>query len=131
MAYDPCDPCCDTGISFSSNETARFSIGTLLCNILGALLASPEAYGVVSAHYAFGSITTLWTVALANASTKQFIRLYNSTNQPLQISTDGGVNFFTLLSTAVFVLPGPVSGAISVKALIAPASGELEIYAGV
>ena len=131
MAYDPCDPCCNQNISFSSNETARFSIGTLLCNILAALVASPVSFAPVSAHYAFGSITLGWTVALTNTQQKQFIRLYNSTNQPLQISFDAGTNYFTLLSGATYTVEWPVSTSVSVKSLVLPASGELEIYAGV
>lgn len=129
MAYDPCDPCCNTDISFSSNETARRNIGRLLCQILAALGGGSGALTSVDAHIAFGSITTLFTVALANVANLTNTRFYNTTNQPLQISTNGGADFFTVAAGTSYTADFTIATDISVKAVIAPISGELEIYA--
>ena len=125
MAYDPCDPCCNTNISFSSNETARFSIGKLLCLILEALGGGSTALTPVAEQVAFGSITTGWTVALANTAKILFLRLRNTTNRDLQISVDGGVTYFTMQAGTTEQFNFQVDTDISVKAVIAPISGEL------
>ena len=129
MAYDSCNPCCNPNIAFSSNESARFNTGLLLCRILEALGGSGVVPTTYDAHVAFGAITTLWTVAMANIANLGTTRFYNSTNQPLQISTDGGTNYFTVASGATFVAEWLIATDLSVKALVAPVSGELEIYA--
>jgi len=97
-----------------------------MLEVLGGAGLAPTTY---DAHVAFGSITTGWTVALTNVASLGTTRFYNSTNQPLQISTDGGTNYFTVLSGTSYVADWLITTNISVKSVVAPASGELEIYA--
>lgn len=136
MAYNPCDPCCNTGISFSSNETARYSIGTLLCQILGALEggSSTDALAPVSAHIPFGSVTTGWVTALVLSTDVGILRFYNTTNRDIQVSFDGGTNYLTVGAGVQLFLDLAsnnlhVNTDVAIRAVTAaPVSGEFEIF---
>ena len=83
----------------------------------------------VDAHIPFGSITNSFTVALANTANLTTTRFYNATNQPLQISTNGGTKYFTIPAGTIYTVEFSITTNISVKAPVVPISGELEIYA--
>lgn len=137
MPLDPCQPCCNPAASFNGKDAARINLGVILCRILGVLEGAPSggAFTPISAQVPFGSVPLAFAPVLTSTSLMQYLRINNTTNQPIEISFDAGVNYFTVPAGTIERFEAASNNmliplVVSARALIAPVSGKLEIYGG-
>lgn len=144
MAIDICEICSNTadanclrqGIGDINRENLwRRAVIEILCGISGAVVAPSEPSAFSGAVVPFGSVTTNYTVGLANTEVIKVLDVVNTLNVPIWVSLDGTNDAFYIPAGQARTFPLQqmgilAEGPVYIKSVGAAGSGNVAISIG-